>query len=112
MSKYPESGYFSVIFSFKITGNDMDGFYTALDDMTKAAHRVDGFLGADGVIVTDGVSMFISYWQSREAIAKFRDMEEHKFVRAKSKKEWLSAYEVQIGEVLHSYGRASRAGGN
>jgi heme-degrading monooxygenase HmoA len=46
----------------------------------------------------------ISYWPSKENIKAWKNNPEHQAAQQKGKQQWYRSYQVDIVEVLHSYG--------
>lgn len=99
----PEEDYYSVIFTFKLTGVESEVFMNSMTELMELASTFDGYLGEEGVRVEDGVSVFISYWKDEEAVKEFRDAPLHREIRLVGKKRWFHAYDIHIGKVIRSY---------
>lgn len=95
----PTSNYYAVIFSSTKSDN-LEG-YQEMDELTmKLAYDQEGFLGYESCNNgTQGI--FISYWQSMEAIAVWRNNMTH--IQAKSNaQQWYKRYLSQICKVENS----------
>ena len=58
---------------------------------------MDSARGADGFGIT------VSYWQSLEAIAAWRDHPEHLEAQALGRTKWYATFDVHIAKVERSY---------
>lgn len=96
----PKNNYYAVIFS-STKSDDLEG-YKEMDELTmKLAQEQTGFLGYESC--NNGKQgIFISYWQSMEAINAWRNNMIH--IQAKSNaKQWYKRYLSQICKVESSH---------
>jgi heme-degrading monooxygenase HmoA len=94
--------YYAVIFTSRRTGGD-DGYAEAADAMLALAARQPGFLGVESARASDGLGITVSYWDSEEAIARWRDHAEHTATRAHGRQRWYAHYEVRVARVERAY---------
>lgn len=100
MSQLPLSGYYAVIFSSEKSDN-LQG-YLEMDEKTmEIAVKQPGFLGYESVN-NNNKGIFISYWQSKEAIENWRINATHLMAKSQAKK-WYKRYLSQICFVENSY---------
>jgi len=95
----PASGFYAVIFA-STKSDHLEG-YADMDELTmELAQQQPGYLGYESA--SNGKSgIFISYWESREAIAHWRDNMTH--IQAKSNaKQWYERYLSQVCFVERS----------
>ena len=93
--------YYAVMFSYKI-GENLKG-YKQMDEETLAlAQTMPGYLGHE--YTGDGAvhAIFISYWESMDAIENWKRNTLHKEAKAKGKTQWYQWYHSQIAKVEHS----------
>ena len=98
--KPPLKDYYAVIFS-STRSEDLQG-YAEMDKLTlELAAQQQGFLGYENV-ANGNSSIFISYWESMEAINLWRKNAIH--LQAKSKAEkWYKRYLSQICKIEHTH---------
>ena len=96
----PKAPYYAVIFvSEKST--QLEG-YAAMDELTlKLAIAQEGFLGYESVN-NGNTGIFISYWESPEAIDRWRKNEIHKEAKSRGA-QWYNRYLSQICKVEHGH---------
>lgn len=95
----PEKDYYAVIFS-STKSDDLTG-YKEMDELTlKLAHEQPGFLGYESVNQNNS-GIFISYWESMDAINNWRKNSTHLMAKAAAGK-WYKRYLSQICKVEHS----------
>lgn len=97
----PESDYYAVIFSYT-RGSDLEGF-EAMDELTlQLANEIDGFLGYESVgNETNGI--FISYWESEDAIAEWRKHATHQEAIGEGIARWYDRYLSQVCHVKRGH---------
>ncbi|HET8737860.1 MAG TPA: antibiotic biosynthesis monooxygenase, partial [Pricia sp.] len=52
----------------------------------------------------EDIGITVSYWESREAIAKWKANTDHLFAQQKGKTDWYKCYKVRICHVEREYG--------
>jgi heme-degrading monooxygenase HmoA len=96
----PRSNYYAVIFCS--TKQEQRDGYAEMDELTmKLAHEQEGFLGYESVN-NGNTGIFISYWENKEAIEKWRINTTHKMAKDQAKN-WYKRYLSQICLVESSH---------
>lgn len=87
---------------FASTKHTIDDKYLKLDsELMRLAESMPGYLGYEA-LANDNKSIFISYWESREAIDNWRNNIKH--LDAKQKvAQWYSRYLSQICVIEESH---------
>ncbi|MEC1260418.1 antibiotic biosynthesis monooxygenase [Bacillus swezeyi] len=98
ISKTPEPPYYAAIFTSVRTYGD-NGYKKAAEKMLKLAAEQPGFLGAESVRDQNGNGITVSYWESLEAIEKWKFHSEHRQAKEKGRKEWYSDFAVRVAKV-------------
>ena len=95
----PNGNFYAVIFSSTKTEN-MEGYH-AMDEKTmRLAAEQEGYLGYESVS-NGNKSIFISYWENREAIERWAKNSVH--IMAKNQaKQWYARYLSQVCLVENS----------
>lgn len=100
----PEPPYWAVIFPNQRTGDDPEGYARTAARMVELARRQPGCLGFDSARDAHGFGITVSYWDSLEAIAAWRDHPEHAEAQARGRTTWYAEYDVLIARVDHAHG--------
>lgn len=79
-------------------GTDLSGYAEADERTLKLVMQQPGFLGYES-LKAEGRGMFISYWQSAEAIDAWRKDEYHISVKQASLGRWYTYYHSFIAVV-------------
>jgi len=101
IAKTPKPPYYAVIFSTLKTNVD-DGYFETAKKMEELAKLQDGFLGIESARNEIGIT--VSYWNSVDAILKWRNNAEHSLAREKGKELWYKTYKLRICKVERDYG--------
>ena len=98
----PPPPYYAVIFSSLRTGFEADYAGTA-ERMLELAAEQAGFLGVETTRDADGLGITVSYWESLEAIAAWKQNGEHLVAQQRGREDWYSAYQIRIARVERDY---------
>lgn len=101
ISKTPKPPYYAVVFTSIRTEGDF-GYRQMSDKMLDLAEKQEGFLGVESARNELGIT--VSYWESLEAIKKWKLHTEHTEAREKGRNMWYKAFKVRICKVEHEYG--------
>lgn len=93
--------YYAVIFSNYQT-DDLEGYAETGQLMEKLAAEQPGYLGFESA--RDGFGIAISYWESLESIANWKQQADHLLAQKMGKTKWYSQYKVRICKVEREYG--------
>ncbi|MBL6658900.1 MAG: antibiotic biosynthesis monooxygenase, partial [Cryomorphaceae bacterium] len=76
--------------------------YAELDEETlQLVGDVPGYVGYESVKNAKGRSIFISYWQSMEAVNQWRAKARHKVAKSHGK-QWYAAYHSMLVKIEYS----------
>jgi heme-degrading monooxygenase HmoA len=90
---------YAVIFSSTLSA-EADGYSEAAERMAERCSRQPGFIGMESVRDDTGRGITVCLWESLEAIAAWRDDEEHAEVRTAGRDRWYDRYQVLVCEVV------------
>ena len=103
----PQPPYCAVVFSSRRNGRDEDGYSAAAQRMLELAADQPGFLGVESARGADGFGITVSYWESEDAIRRWRQHAEHAATRVRGRSEWYEHFEVRVARVERAYGKES-----
>ena len=66
--------------------------------LMEESHKQEGFLGYSSVSNSEG-GIFISYWQNKEAIEKWRKHADHQVAKRRAPEQWYQYFLTIISEV-------------
>jgi heme-degrading monooxygenase HmoA len=100
IAKTPRAPYYAVIFTSIRTAVEA-GYRETADAMVALAATQHGFLGMESAHAEIGIT--ISYWDSLEAIARWKSNAEHLAAQKTGREKWYSAYTTRICRVEREY---------
>ena len=99
----PEPPYYVVIFTARRHPAD-DGYAAMAEHMQELAAGQPGFLCVERVRDADGFGILLSYWESEDAIKRWREHSEHVIARDLGRERWYSQYALRVARVERAYG--------
>ena len=93
--------YYAVIFTSILT-DTTEGYGDMASRMEVLVNKQKGFLGFESA--REEVGITVSYWESLEAIKKWKEEEEHSVARNKGRDLWYKSFKVRICKVEKDYG--------
>jgi len=96
----PHKPYYAVIFTNTRTEGDF-GYSEMAIKMEELAKEQPGYLGFESA--RDGLGISISYWDSLEAIARWKANTDHLMAQAAGVRTWYSWYKVRVCTVEREY---------
>ena len=100
IAKTPNPPYYAVIFS-TIRTNIEEGYEETAQQMEELAKQQEGYLGIESA--KDSIGITVSYWESLEAIKKWKNNIEHTVARNKGRALWYQFYKLRICKVERDY---------
>lgn len=92
--------YYAVIFTSNQSENTQ-GYAEMANKMEGLAKQQNGFLGMDSA--REHIGITISYWESLDAIKKWKQNSEHLEAQQKGKGDYYSWYHIRICKVEREY---------
>jgi heme-degrading monooxygenase HmoA len=105
LAKTPSPPYYAVIFTSTQTEGDR-GYVHVLDRMVTLACQTAGFLGVESVRGADGLGISVSYWESEDAIRKWKAHFEHQLAQETGGEVGYADYIARIAKVERAYSTA------
>lgn len=104
ISRTPAPPYYAVIFTSLRTEGER-GYGRTAERMVELAAQQPGFLGVESARDASGLGITVSYWESEEAIARWKANAEHQMAQEGGKKTWYSEYQLRVARVEREYGK-------
>lgn len=92
--------YYAVIFTSTHSENTV-GYNDMAIQMEAIAKTQDGFLGIESA--RNSVGITVSYWESIEAIKRWKQQTDHLVAQKKGRQNWYNWYKVRICRVEREY---------
>jgi heme-degrading monooxygenase HmoA len=83
---------------------DDAGYAVAADRMLELAAQQPGYLGVESVRDVAGCGITISYWESLDAIRRWRAHAEHLVVQGQGRERWYANYRLRVARVERESG--------
>lgn len=90
---------YAVIFTSTLSAQ-ADGYQEAAERMVERCSRQPGFIRMESVRDATGRGITVCLWESLEAIAAWREDEEHAEVRQAGRERWYDSFQVLVCEVV------------
>jgi heme-degrading monooxygenase HmoA len=97
LAKMPRPPYYAVIFASQRTEGDQ-GYGKMAEKMVELAAQQEGFLGVESAR-DEGLGITVSYWDSLEAIKKWKDHSLHRVAQEKGKTVWYQNFSLRVCKV-------------
>ncbi|TAF42964.1 MAG: antibiotic biosynthesis monooxygenase [Sphingobacteriales bacterium] len=99
----PTAPFYASIFNYYLS-DDLEGYEAYDTETLELVKQIPGFLGYESM-KHEGRGMFISYWQSKEAIAVWAQNPIHQKAKQLGQAKWYRYYHSMIAEVdrFHSH---------
>jgi heme-degrading monooxygenase HmoA len=101
-ARTPAPPYFAVIFTSRRTDGD-NGYGDASARMLELAKQQPGYLGYESARGEDGLGITVSYWESEEAIANWRNNAEHRVIQGQGYAKWYEEFFTRVAKVERAY---------
>ena len=92
--------YYAVIFTSTQTPT-IEGYSEMAQKMEDLAKAQDGFIGIESA--RNDVGITVSYWESLDAIKRWKQHSEHLFAQQLGRERWYNWYHVRICKVEREY---------
>ena len=100
IAQTPAPPYYAVIFTSTQTA-DTAGYDTMAEAMVNLAAQQPGFLGVESA--RDSIGITVSYWESLEAIANWKQNSAHLVAQQRGRDLWYQAFKTRICRVERDY---------
>jgi heme-degrading monooxygenase HmoA len=109
IARTPTAPYYAVIFTSLRTEGE-NGYGKMAEAMEKLAAAQPGFLGIESA--RDGLGITVSYWESLESIAAWKQNSQHLVAQERGREAWYEEFKVRVCRVERDYGfeRAGSSG--
>ena len=98
IAKTPQPPYYAVIFT-SMKGSEDKGYAEMAEHIAALGAEQQGFLGAESVREANGVGITVSYWASLEAIAVWKNNEQHRKAQKLGADVWYDSFATRVCKV-------------
>lgn len=92
---------YAVIFTSIRTHHEEDAYQEMALKMEEMAKLQEGFMGMNSA--RNDVGITVSYWQSLEAIKRWKNQLDHQLAQQLGREKWYQYYKVEICKIEKAY---------
>lgn len=107
-AKTPSPPYYAVIFTSQESA-DSAGYAQTAQRMIELAAQQAGYLGVESTRDANGLGITVSYWETKDAIVRWKANAEHQLAREAGRKRWYAHYELRVAKVERAYPMPSQS---
>lgn len=94
---------YAVIFISRRTEGD-HGYAEAMERIEKLGRAVPGFVALESARAADGKGITVVFYESADAIERWRVNSEHQKVKAEGRRTWYSEYQIYFTKIERGHG--------
>lgn len=96
---------------FEVWPNDRSAYLDIAKDLRPLLGGIDGFISIERFesLAEPGKLLSLSFWRDEEAVAQWRNTEEHRAAQSAGRHGVLKDYRLRIANVTRDYGMTERA---
>jgi heme-degrading monooxygenase HmoA len=98
IAKTTEPPYYAVIFT-SVRAEGDNGYEKMANEITELGSSQPGFLGAESVRNVDGVGITVSYWETLEDIARWKNNQRHMEAQRLGQEVWYKSFATRVCKV-------------
>jgi heme-degrading monooxygenase HmoA len=86
-------------------------YFDLAADLRPHLQEIDGFISVERFesLTEKGKILSLSFWRDEDAVARWRNLEQHRAAQAKGRGGIFANYRLRVAQVLRDYGMESRA---
>lgn len=100
-----------VIFEARAAADQREEYLAAAAHLRPLLEACDGFLSIERFqsLADPDKVLSLSFWRDEEAVGAWRNLEAHRRIQERGRREIFADYRLRVAEVLRSYGMHDRA---
>lgn len=101
---------YAVIFEVEVKPERKEEYLQIASELRNELNKIDGFISVERFqsLVNESRLASLSFWESEEAISKWRNNLNHKVAQQKGRSELFSDYRLRVAHVVRDYGLKNR----
>jgi heme-degrading monooxygenase HmoA len=101
----------AVIFEVWPHADHRSDYFDLAAELRPLLQEIDGFISVERFesLTEPGKILSLSFWRDEEAVAQWRNLEQHRSAQAKGRGGVFCDYRLRIASVVRDYGMNSRA---
>ena len=100
----------AVIFEVKPREGRKDAYLDLAASLRPQLEKMDGFISIERFqsLTDPGKVLSLSFWRDEEAVARWRQLEQHRRAQDAGRKSIFETYRLRVASVLRDYGLEAR----
>jgi len=96
---------------FEVWPNRRENYLDIAAELRPLLQQIDGFISVERFesLTENGKVLSLSFWRDEDAVARWRNVAEHRAAQAKGRGGIFSDYRLRIASVVRDYGMSERA---
>ncbi len=94
---------YAVIFVSKLKDPESSAYGAMAQKMEEFVKAQPGYLGIDSVRNAEGEGITVSYWDSLQAIEKWKADDRHLVAQQRGKDDWYAHYKIVVAQSIKQY---------
>ena len=101
----------AVIFEVWPHADHRNDYFDLAKELRPLLEQIDGFISVERFesLTEKGKILSLSFWRDEEAVAQWRNLEQHRAAQAKGRGGIFRDYRLRIASVVRDYGMENRA---
>ena len=101
----------AVIFEVTPTASGKQEYLQIASELREHLSGIEGFISIERFqsLVNDDKILSISFWESEDAIAQWRNLEVHRTAQRKGKEDLFRDYRIRVATVVRDYSKEERS---
>jgi heme-degrading monooxygenase HmoA len=101
----------AVIFEVWPQADHRSDYFNLAADLRPLLEKIDGFISVERFesLTEKGKILSLSFWRDEDAVAHWRNLEQHRAAQAKGRGGIFRDYRLRIASVVRDYGMENRA---
>ncbi len=100
----------AVIFEVWPQPDHRNDYFDLAAELRPHLQEIDGFISVERFesLTEKGKILSLSFWRDEDAVARWRNLEQHRAAQAKGRAGIFANYRLRVASVLRDYGMESR----
>ena len=95
---------------FEVEPADRDAYFRIAGQLRPLLDEIDGFISIERFqsLSDESRVLSLSFWRDEEAVKQWRQVEAHRIVQARGRKDMFLDYRLRVAGVIRDYGMNER----
>jgi heme-degrading monooxygenase HmoA len=95
----------AVIFEVTPTGEGKEAYLAIAAELRQHLQQIKGFISIERFqsLTNPDKLLSLSFWENEEALAEWRNLEEHRLAQTRGRNQLFADYRIRVGSILRDY---------